>query len=777
MSRIFISYRRSDSISESGRIHDHLEREFGGRNVFKDVDDIQPGYDFRKVLDEEVSQCDVFLAIIGQRWVSAEDNEGNPRLQNPDDFVRIEVESGLTRGDDVLVIPVLINNATMPNISDLPESLHDLTYRNAVIIRNDPDFNRDMRRLIDYIYRYRKQNKPNRTPQIVAGAVVIAIALVIGLLLLRPPENPLPEIVSTTTDNPPVTSPSLTATLAEGDLETAQTLYDLAQVEAGNANYAQAIDEYTAAIEVDPTFANAYVGRALAHSSGFGDYASAISDLEQAVMLDPNYAEAFSYLGQFNFFDASYDDVEINLLRAIELNPSDFNARRTLADYYTSVGAYDLANEQYVLMLEQSDNLEPEQVYALWIGKGYTEEAQEDIDTAFETYQSAIELNPERVEAYANIGNMYVYRDMYDDALNYLDTAYDKASDDPDIVYNRGLAHLGLGNYTEAQADFERVLIIFPNYTLAYIGRGRVYTALGNYVSAVADFGQAIARDEEDKRAYYWRGLTHYTDTNYELAIDDFTTAIDYETYTSEALVYRGLSYAYILESESAIDDFNTAIDYGIDDDALRYEVLVELGWLELEQSDDVLALNHFTQAITLDAYNPQAYEGQATIFITRADDADNANEAINHLISALDTLTRAINVISDDVSLYQKRAEVYYRLGDISNNNEQFPLAIADLETVIEVDVDYAPAYYLLADIELITADDDNLEDALAYAEKAYQLDSEDPDTLGLLADIHEQMSNIDEAIRFYQLAVDNSRDDEEESYFQTELNRLLTP
>lgn len=777
MSRIFISYRRSDSISESGRIHDHLEREFGGRNVFKDVDDIQPGYDFRKVLDEEVSQCDVFLAIIGQRWVSAEDNEGNLRLQNPDDFVRIEVESGLKRGDDVLVIPVLINNATMPSISALPESLHDLTYRNAVIIRNDPDFNRDMRRLIDYIYRYRKQNRPNRTPQFVAGAVVIAIALVIGLLLLRPPGNPLPEIVSTATDNPTATSLPSTATLAEGDVETAQTLYDLAQVEAGNANYAEAIDGYTAVIEADPTFANAYLGRALAHSSGFGDYTSAIPDLEQAVMIDPNYAEAFSYLGQFNFFDANYDDVEMNLLRAIELNPADLDARDTLADYYISFGTYDLANEQYILMLEQSDNLEPDQVYELWIGKGYTEEAQGNIDTAFETYQSAIELNPERVEAYASIGNMYVYRDMYDDALSYLDTAYDKVSDDSDIVYNRGLAHLGLGNYTEAINDFERTLQLDPAYTLAYIGRGRVYTALENYVSAVADFGQAIARDEDDKRAYYWRGLAHYEDVNYELAIDDFTTAIDGDTYTSEALAYRGLSQAYILEAESAIDDLNIAIDYGIDDDALRYEVLVELGWLELEQSDDVSALNYFTQAISLDTSNPLAYEGQAEIFTTRAENANNANEAINHLISALDTLTRAINIISDDPFLYQRRAEVYHQLGDISNDDEQFSLAIADLETVIEFDDEYAPAYYLLADIELITENDDNWDDALAYAEKAYQLDSEDPDTLGVLATIHERMSNIDEAIRFYQLAVDNSRGDEEESYFQGELNRLLTP
>ncbi|KAB2863632.1 MAG: TIR domain-containing protein, partial [Anaerolineae bacterium] len=147
MPRIFISYRRADSEAVVGRIQERLARAFGGKNVFQDVEDIPPGVDFRQYLNSQVSSCDVELVIIGRQWASVTDASGNPRLNNPDDFVRIEVEYGLNR-DSVTVIPVLVNNASMPPAEELPESLHELLFRNAIPIRNNPDFDRDMERLI-----------------------------------------------------------------------------------------------------------------------------------------------------------------------------------------------------------------------------------------------------------------------------------------------------------------------------------------------------------------------------------------------------------------------------------------------------------------------------------------------------------------------------------------------------------------------------------------------------------------------------------------------------
>src|ERR1700733_11425134 len=105
---IFISYRRSDSLVVSGRIYDFLVEEFGKENVFKDVYSIPLGSDFRAVLNEWVGGCSVFLAIIGDAWLSAIGPSGSRRLDDPNDFVRIEIESALARGDDITVIPVLV---------------------------------------------------------------------------------------------------------------------------------------------------------------------------------------------------------------------------------------------------------------------------------------------------------------------------------------------------------------------------------------------------------------------------------------------------------------------------------------------------------------------------------------------------------------------------------------------------------------------------------------------------------------------------------------------
>ena len=143
---IFISYRRSDSIAETGRIFDRLVSEFGRDHVFKDVDSIPFGVDFAEYLDQAVSQCQVVLVIIGKTWVSVTEPDGTRRLDNPDDFVRIEVESALKR--NIPVIPVLLQGVGMPRRPQLPESLQPLARRNGMEVGYDPRFHADMNRLV-----------------------------------------------------------------------------------------------------------------------------------------------------------------------------------------------------------------------------------------------------------------------------------------------------------------------------------------------------------------------------------------------------------------------------------------------------------------------------------------------------------------------------------------------------------------------------------------------------------------------------------------------------
>ena len=130
MTKIFISYRREDAKLIVGRIFDRLKAKFGREGVFMDIDSMPAGVDFRTHLGRELSQASAALVLIGQGWADARDEHGRRRLENPDDFVRIEIETMLKRG--IPLVPVLFGGAPMPRPSQLPESMQPLLFRNAL---------------------------------------------------------------------------------------------------------------------------------------------------------------------------------------------------------------------------------------------------------------------------------------------------------------------------------------------------------------------------------------------------------------------------------------------------------------------------------------------------------------------------------------------------------------------------------------------------------------------------------------------------------------------
>lgn len=142
---IFISYRRQDSQGTTGRIYDRLVEHFGKSAVFRDVDTIKPGEDFEKKIREALSQHEVLLAIIGRDWLTITNDAGQPRIQQADDMVRLEIKIALNLG--LMVIPVLVDGATMPAPDALPADIQALSKRNAISIRNE-SFDDDVQRLI-----------------------------------------------------------------------------------------------------------------------------------------------------------------------------------------------------------------------------------------------------------------------------------------------------------------------------------------------------------------------------------------------------------------------------------------------------------------------------------------------------------------------------------------------------------------------------------------------------------------------------------------------------
>ena len=143
---IFIGYRREDTADVAGRIYDALSARFGKGRIFKDVDNLRPGADFGDHIRAMLPRCRVGLILIGPNWIETADEQGYRRLDDPNDWVRIEIELALdTPGLDV--VPVLVNGARMPRADELPRSLHPLLRRHAAIIRRDPDFHDDVGRL------------------------------------------------------------------------------------------------------------------------------------------------------------------------------------------------------------------------------------------------------------------------------------------------------------------------------------------------------------------------------------------------------------------------------------------------------------------------------------------------------------------------------------------------------------------------------------------------------------------------------------------------------
>jgi hypothetical protein len=176
---IFISYRRDDTEAYAGRLADDLRRHFGDDDVFIDIQTLQPGADFVEEIEAAVGSADVVLVVIGRQWLSATDDRGRRRLDDPHDFVRLEVSAAL--GRSIRVIPVLVHGASMPSKEELPEALAALVRRNAFEIDNRR-WRYDVQRLIVVLDEQIHRRRPERPPE--------------GANPDRRPQSPMPVVTS-----------------------------------------------------------------------------------------------------------------------------------------------------------------------------------------------------------------------------------------------------------------------------------------------------------------------------------------------------------------------------------------------------------------------------------------------------------------------------------------------------------------------------------------------------------------------------------------------------
>jgi hypothetical protein len=202
MRNIFISYRRADSSDITGRIYDWLKSNYGEEHLFKDVDSIGLGADFREAIEAAVTRCDVMLAVIGKEWLLASDDTGNSRIDDPDDYVRLEIAAALER--NIPVIPVLVRGAAIPHSDELPTNLQQLAFRNAIEVRSDPDFHNDMERIASVLSQYVQRrdrsievsNTRRISPTVLISAAVIGLVLVVAVLAVFRPHSTVTSTVN-----------------------------------------------------------------------------------------------------------------------------------------------------------------------------------------------------------------------------------------------------------------------------------------------------------------------------------------------------------------------------------------------------------------------------------------------------------------------------------------------------------------------------------------------------------------------------------------------------
>jgi tetratricopeptide (TPR) repeat protein len=296
---VFISYRRQETAPYARSLHDELRRRLGSQQVFMDVDSIEVGVDFAEAIQRAVDACQVLLALIGSQWLTIADANGQRRLDNPDDTVRLEIEAALAR--NTRVIPVLVDNTPMPDGRQLPESLAPLTRRNAL----DLSYNRyahDLERLVEAVGNVIGRTAAPTTSGGAASELPAMGDLQVGEV----------------------------KTLAAGAI-TDDRLLSRAKAFNDLRRYEEALQDLNRALELDPNNTQALATRGNTYLL-IERNEEALQVLNRALQLDPNNTQTLGLRGDTYRKMKRYEQALQDFTRGLQLDPNNTTvlARRKL---------------------------------------------------------------------------------------------------------------------------------------------------------------------------------------------------------------------------------------------------------------------------------------------------------------------------------------------------------------------------------------------------------------------------------------------------------------
>ena len=349
---IFISYRREETAAYAGRLYDRLSDHFGEDRVFMDVDSIAIGVDFAEAVIEAVSGCDILLALIGQDWATIADSKGRRRLDNPDDFVRIEIEAALHR--DIRVVPLLVDGASLPQADDLPSSLQPLTRRQALELSHT-GFRSEVARLIaaaDEVFKTRpgQSVSPPKTPRADPrpggrGRQELSAAE-------TTPRGKGPQVVRSAPDLAWRRS-------ARDDPQRVILLRSQARQSSNDEEYDRAIGYLTDALALDPNDWGILIERGVAYwYAGLPD--KAVSDFDHVPQYELGSTDVLSNRGQAlaeaGRFTEAVADLQKAILEAGQAGMSftEAYAHNGLGLAYGGLGMFDRALSEFDVSLRQA---------------------------------------------------------------------------------------------------------------------------------------------------------------------------------------------------------------------------------------------------------------------------------------------------------------------------------------------------------------------------------------------------------------------------------------
>ncbi len=488
--QIFISYRRDDAAYVTGHINDRLCDEFGAESIFTDVDNIALGVDFRSVLDDKVGQCQILLAVIGDHWLTAKNHEGDLRLQNPADFVRIEIESALRR--NIPVIPLLVAGTTMPTKDDLPESLQDLSFRNGTQIRPAPDFHADIDRLIHSL-------KKHLNTVSIATKDTDKDHAAVETERAEEQQQFLAETRPGRQQEEDQSGFSDTNVIPEDD-ERARKQIELTRRDMKRKRASFILWPLIAVLVLVVAGASWYI------------------DFEY----EKQFEAAITAM-QGSAVD-NKDGLKANAAAESQSEGVDFAAVQSAADSDANVeseaGPVTEAQGEAEAVAEtrgETDTIAQTKAESDAIIEPQNEaEPLADTDGASEA-----QGNPDA--------------DAETEALGEI-TASAKARNEADIearlsldasaAFREGISLAALGNHKEAIPSYDEAIRLIEEPAFVYKQRGASYHALGDYDAAVKDYSEAIRLNAEDANAYYNRGVAYRELGDHIAAIENFDEAI-----------------------------------------------------------------------------------------------------------------------------------------------------------------------------------------------------------------------------------------------------------